>query len=134
MTGKIDPGVEIRRIILLSRFGSAGRGRTLGQLVRECEKVAGWRATGRTAREVVLIVLQNLIDDGLVAVKDRFVLTVKGHDYLQDPLKWRIDEPTTKDTDQPALFWNAIHSIIYETVDRVVRRIRPGNIRSSLNS
>ncbi len=134
MTGKIDPSIEIRRIILLSRFGSTGRGRTLGQLVRECEKVAGWRVTGKTGREVVLIVLQNLIDDGLVAVKDRFVLTAKGHDYLQDPLKWRFDEPTTEDTDQPAMFWNAIHSIIYETVDRVVRRIRPGNIRSSLNS
>ncbi len=134
MTGKIDPSIEIRRIILLSRFGSTGRGRTLGQLVRECEKVAGWRVAGKTGREVVLIVLQNLIDDGLVAVKDRFVLTAKGRDYLQDPLKWRIDEPTTKDTDQPAMFWNAIHSIIYETVDRVVRRIRPGNIRSSVNS
>ncbi len=130
LTGNIDASFEIRRILLLTHLSSTVRGRTLEQLVKECEKVVGWCGTGKTIREVVLVVVQSLIDDGLVALTRRFLLTSKGRDYLKDPSKWHIDGPISEDIGERTMFWTAIYSSIYETVDRVVRRIRSGNVPS----
>ncbi len=108
----------------------SAKGRTLEQLAKECGKVEGWRMAGRATDELVLSVLQSLIDDRLVGVARRFVLTEKGREYLEDPLKWHLDAPTMEDMDERMAFWNAIYTNIYETFERVVSRIRSGNIRS----
>ncbi len=129
LTSEIDSGLEIRRILLLTHLRSA-KGRTLEQLVKECGKVEGWRIAGKATDELVLSVLQSLIDDRYVGVARRFFLTEKGREYLEDPLKWHLDAPTMEDMDERMAFWNAIYTNIYETFERVVSRIRSGNIRA----
>jgi DNA-binding PadR family transcriptional regulator len=69
--------------------------------------------------ELVGVVLQSLIDDGLVTVKSRFELTNKGREYLEDPLRWRIDTETTEEVER-RLFWDSI----YKVFDKAYRRLR----------
>lgn len=89
------------------------------KLVNDCEKVPGWKMPGKTAWEIVRMVLQSLIDDRLVAVKKNFELTIKGREYLEDPTKWRIEGGTTEDIEQK-LFWESI----YEVFDKAYRALR----------
>lgn len=120
MESRTDPGLEIRRILLLTRLKTAGKGMTMSQLVKDSEKVSGWNIPGKTAWEVVQHVVQSLIDDKLVALGTRFVATVKGHEYLADPLKWRIDEKTTEEL-ADNMFWKEI----YDVFDKAYRRLKP---------
>ena len=92
------------------------------QLVKDCEKVSGWNIQGKTVWEVVQHVVQSLIDDKLVAVGRRFGATVKGREYLMDPLKWRIDEKTTEEL-ADSMFWKEI----YDVFDKAYHRLRPKN-------
>ncbi|TMI22492.1 hypothetical protein E6H36_11990 [Candidatus Bathyarchaeota archaeon] len=62
--------------------------------------------------------LQSMIDDGLAAVKRRFVMTVRGLEYLKDPLMWRLERVTIGDVEQK-LFWDEIH----ETFDKAYRSL-----------
>lgn len=119
MESRIDSGLEIRRILLLTRLKDATKGKTMPQLVKDCEKVSGWNVSGRPGWEIVQQVLQTLIDDKLVALGNRFVATVKGLEYLQDPLKWRIDERTTEEL-ADNMFWKEI----YDVFDRAYRKLR----------
>ncbi len=93
---------------------------TMPQLVKDCGKVSGWNIPGKTAWEVVQHVVQSLIDDKLVALGTRFVATMKGHEYLADPLKWRIDERTTEEL-ADNMFWKEI----YDVFDKAYRRLKP---------
>ena len=119
MEGRADSGLEIRRLLLLTRLRSAPKGSTMMKLVNDCEKVTGWKVPGKTSWEVVRMVLQSLLDDGLVSVKTNFELTTKGRDYLADPTKWQIDGRTTEDIEQK-LFWESI----YEVFDKAYRGLR----------
>jgi hypothetical protein len=119
MEGRADSGLEIRRLLLLTRLRNASKGLTMQRLVNDCEKVLGWKVLGNTSSEIVRMVLQSLIDDRLVAVKKNFELTVKGREYLEDPLKWQIDGRTTEDIEQ-RLFWESI----YEVFDKAYRGLR----------
>ncbi len=119
MEGRVDSGLEIRRILLLTRLRAASKGMTLQMLVKDCEKVSGWNVAGKTAWEVVRLVLQSLIDDGLAVVRRKFEVTVKGREYLEDPLKWRIDVGAIEEVERK-LFWDAI----YEMFDRAYRRLQ----------
>ena len=119
MEGIADSRLEIRRLLLLTRLRNASKGSTMLKLVNDCEKVPGWKTPGKTAWEIVRMVLQSLIDDRLVAVKKNFELTLKGRDYLEDPTKWRIEGRTTEDIEQK-LFWESI----YEVFDKAYRGLR----------
>lgn len=92
---------------------------TLPQIVKDCRKVPGWKITDMTAEAVAHMVLQSLIGDKLLAVTSRFILTPKGREYLEDPLKWQIDPKTTEKM-EIRLFWNTI----YEIFDRALARLR----------
>ncbi len=74
---------------------------------------------GKTSWEMVRTVLQTLIDDRLVAVKENFVLTLKGRDYLEDPTKWQVDSRSSEEIEQK-LFWESI----YDVFDRAYRGLR----------
>ena len=89
------------------------------KIVSDCEKVPGWRAPGKSSSDIVRIVLQSLLDDRLVAVKKNFELTMKGREYLEDPLKWQMDGRTTEDLEQK-LFWESI----YDVFDKAYRGLR----------
>jgi hypothetical protein len=119
MEGIADSGLEIRRVLLLTRLRNASKGLTMLKLVNGCEKVPGWGMPGKTTWEIVRMVLQSLIDDRFVAVKKNFELTAKGRDYLEDPTKWRIEGGTTEDIEQK-LFWESI----YEVFDKAYRGLR----------
>ena len=95
MEGRADSGLEIRRLLLLTRLRNSPKGLTMPRLVNDCEKVPGWKVPGKTSWEIVRMVLQSLLDDRLVAVKKNFELTTKGREYLEDPTKWQIDGRTT---------------------------------------
>ena len=120
MESRLDSGLEIRRIILLTRLKSAPKGATIPQLVRDCGRVSGWNIPGKEGWEMVEHVLQSLIDDKLVALGTRFVATMRGREYLEDPLKWRIDERTTEELAN-SMFWKEI----YDVFDKAYRRLRP---------
>ena len=120
MESRVDSGLEIKRILLLTRLRDVSKGMTMAQLVKDCAKVSGWGIPGKTGWEVVQHVLQSLIDDKLVALGTRFVTTVKGREYLEDPLKWRIDERTTEELAEN-MFWKEI----YDVFDKAYRRLRP---------
>jgi len=92
---------------------------TLPQLVKDCGKVSGWNIPGKTAWEVVQHVVQSLIDDKLVALGTKFVVTLRGREYLQDPLKWRIDDRTTEEL-ADNMFWKEI----YDVFDKAYHRLR----------
>ena len=119
MEGTIDSGLEIRRLLLLTRLRNASNGLTMRKLVTECEKVPGWNIAGKTSWELVRTILQSLIDDRLAIVKKNFELTTKGRDYLADPSKWRIEGRTTEEIEQK-LFWDSI----YEVFDKAYRGLR----------
>ena len=119
MEGRADSGLEIRRLMLLTRLRNATKGLTMVKLVNECDKVPGWKVPGKTSSEVVRTVIQTLLDDRLVDLKKSFELTMKGRDYLEDPLKWQIDGRTTEDIEQ-RLFWESI----YEVFDKAYRGLR----------
>jgi hypothetical protein len=119
MEGRADSGIEIRRLLLLTRLRNSAKGSTMLKLVNDCEKVPGWKVPGKTSWEIVRMVLQSLIDDRLVAVKKNFELTSKGRDYLEDPSKWQIGGRTTEDIEQK-LFWESI----YEVFDKAYRGLR----------
>src|SRR6266487_1994483 len=69
MEGRADSGIEIRRILLLTRLQKTPKGLTMNQLVGDCSKVDGWNILGTGLWEGVRIVLQSLINDGLVEVE-----------------------------------------------------------------
>jgi len=120
LESRLDSGLEIRRILLLTRLKEVPKGMTMPQLVKDCGKVSGWNIAGKTVWEVVQHVVQSLIDDKLVALGTRFVATMKGHEYLADPLKWRIDERTTEEL-ADNMFWKEI----YDVFDKAYRRLKP---------
>lgn len=119
MESRLDSGLEIRRILLLTRLKDIPKGLTLPQLVKDCGKVSGWNVPGRTAWDLVQDVLQSLIDDKLVSFGARVVATVKGREYLEDPLKWRIDKRTTEELADD-MFWKEI----YDVFGKAYRRLR----------
>ena len=119
MESRVDSGLEIRRILLLTRLKDLPKGMTLPQLVKDCGKVSGWNIPGKTAWEVVQHVVQSLIDDKLVALGTKFVVTLRGREYLQDPLKWRIDDRTTEEL-ADNMFWKEI----YDVFDKAYHRLR----------
>ena len=119
MEGRADSGLEIRRLMLLTRLRNATKGLTMVKLVNDCDKVPGWRVPGKTSSEIVRTVIQTLLDDRLVDLKKSFELTMKGREYLEDPLKWQIDGRTTEDIEQ-RLFWESI----YEVFDKAYRGLR----------
>jgi len=117
--GRFDSGLEIRRLLLLTRLRNAPTGLTMPKLISDCEKVPGWKVPGKISSDMVRMVLQSLIDDRLVLVKKNFELTTRGRDYLEDPTKWQIDGGTTQDIEQK-LFWESI----YEVFDKAYRGLR----------
>jgi hypothetical protein len=119
MEGRADSGLEIRRLLLLTRLRNTPNGLTMPKLVNDCENVPGWNVQGKTSSEIVRMVLQSLLDDRLVSVKKNFELTTKGREYLQDPSKWQIDGRTTEDIEQK-LFWESI----YQVFDKAYRGLR----------
>jgi len=119
MEGRLDSGIEIRRLLLLTRLRNASKGLTMRKLVTDCEKVPGWVVHGKTSWEMVRTVLQTLIDDRLAAVKEKFELTAKGRDYLGDPTKWQIESRSAEEIEQ-RLFWESI----YDVFDRGYRGLR----------
>jgi tRNA(His) 5'-end guanylyltransferase len=92
---------------------------TMPQLVKDCQKVSGWNTPGKTGFEMVQHVLRSLMDEKLVALGTRFVATAKGREYLEDPLKWRIDERTTEELANN-MFWKEI----YDVFDKAYHRLR----------
>jgi hypothetical protein len=126
LESRTDPGLEIRRILLLTRLNTAAKGMTMPQLVKDSEKVSGWNIPGRSGWEVVQHVLQSLIDDRLVVLGTKFVMTVKGQEYLGDPLKWHIDERTTEDLSEK-MFWTEIQDVF----GKAYRRLRSKNLEQA---
>jgi hypothetical protein len=119
LDARADSGLEIRRILLLTGLKDAPKGMTMSQIVKDCSKVAGWNAPGKSSEEIAREVLQSLIDDKLVSLGTRFGATLKGLDYLEDPLKWRIDERTTEEL-ADNIFWKEI----YDVFDKAFHRLR----------
>src|SRR5260370_17034436 len=130
MEGRADSGIEIRRLLLLTRLRNASEGLMMEKLGNGCEKVPGWKVPGKTSSEIVRMVLQSLIDDRLVAVKTNFEITTKGREYLEDPSKWQIDGKTTEDIEQ-RLFWESIYEV-FDKADRGLRsKIKTGLVRET---
>jgi hypothetical protein len=119
LESRVDSGLEIRRILLLTRLKGLPKGMTLPQLVKDCSKVSGWNVPGRTVWDVVQDVLQSLIDEKLVSFGARVVATIKGREYLEDPLKWRIDDRTTEELSDK-MFWKEI----YQVFDKAYHKLR----------
>src|SRR5437762_11874525 len=97
MEGRADSGLEIRRLLLLTRLRNAPTGLTMPKLVNDCEKVPGWKVPGSVSTEIVRMVLQSLIDDRLVALKKTFELTTKARDDSAHPTKCQTDGRPTQD-------------------------------------
>src|SRR5437660_11329541 len=104
MEGRADSGLEIRRLLLLTRLRNAPTGLTMPKLDNDCEKVPGWKVPGNVSSEMVRLLLQSLIDNRLIELKKNLELTTKGRDDLEDPTKWQMDVRTTQDIEQK-LFW-----------------------------
>jgi hypothetical protein len=130
MEGRADSGLEIRRLLLLTRLRNTPNGLTMPKLVNDCEKVPGWNVQGKTSSEIVRMVLQSLLDDRLVSVKKNFELTTKGREYLQDPSKWQIDGRTTEDIEQK-LFWESIHQVFDKAYRGLRSKIKTGMIKET---
>ena len=126
MESEVDSGLEIRRILLLTRLRAAAKGLTMPQLVKDCAKVPGWNPRGEASWDDVRHVLQSLIDDKLVALGARFVATMKGREYLEDPFQWRIDERTTEELAEK-MFWREI----YEVFDKAYRKLRARTVQAT---
>ena len=119
MDGRADSGLEIRRILLLTRLRDSSKGMTMTQMARDVARVEGWGVSGTPISQSVRAVLQSLIDDKLIAVKDKFVMTHKGREYLADPLKWRMNIGTVEEVERK-LFWNSIYAVF----DKAFARLR----------
>jgi hypothetical protein len=119
MDGRADSSLEIRRILLLTRLRENGKGLTLSQMTKDVAKVAGWGVSGTPLSESVRRVLQTLIDENLISVKDRFVISSKGRQYLEDPLRWHLNVGTLDEVERK-LFWNSIYAVF----DRAFARLR----------
>lgn len=130
MEGGANSGLEIRRLLLLTRLRNSSKGSTMLKLVHDCDKVPGWRVGGKTSWEIVRMVLQSLIDDRLVAVKKNFELTMKGRDYLEDPSKWQIEIGTTEDIEQK-LFWESIYEVFDKAYRGLRSRIKTGLVKET---
>lgn len=130
MDGRADLGLEIRRLLLLTRLRNASKGLTMPKLVSDCEKVPGWIVPGKTSSEIVRIVIQSLLDDRLVAVTKNFELTRTGREYLEDPLKWQIDGRTTEDIEQ-RLFWESVYEVFDKAYRGLRSRIKTGVVRET---
>ena len=130
MEGRADSGLEIRRLLLLTRLRNSPKGLTMPRLVNDCEKVPGWKVPGKTSWEIVRMVLQSLLDDRLVAVKKNFELTTKGREYLEDPTKWQIDGRTTEDIEQK-LFWESIYEVFDKAYRGLRSKIKTGLVRET---
>jgi len=128
--GRTDSGLEIRRLLLLTRLRNASKGLTMPKLANECEKVPGWKVPGKSSWDMVRTVLQSLLDDRLVSVKKNFELTTKGREYLQDPSKWQIDGRTTEDIEQ-RLFWESIHQVFDKAYRGLRSKIKTGVIKET---
>lgn len=114
-----ESGIEIRRIILLTRLRESGKGMTMKLLVKDCSLIPGWTVAGKSLWDGVRSVLQSLIDDRLVASRTRFVLTEKGREYLADPLKWRVEVQTREHVEEN-MFWKNILAVF----DRAYSKLR----------
>jgi hypothetical protein len=128
--GRADSGLEIRRLLLLTRLRNTPNGLTMPKLVNDCEKVPGWNVQGKTSSEIVRMVLQSLLDDRLVSVKKNFELTTKGREYLQDPSKWQIDGRTTEDIEQK-LFWDSIYQVFDKAYRGLRSKIKTGIVKET---
>ena len=130
MEGRTDSGLEIRRLLLLTRLRNASKGLTMPKLASDCEKVPGWKVPGKSSWDIVRMVLQSLLDDRLVSVKKNFELTTKGREYLQDPSKWQIDGRTTEDIEQ-RLFWESIYEVFDKAYRGLRSKIKTGLVRET---
>ena len=130
MEGRTDSGLEIRRLLLLTRLRNASKGLTMPKLASDCEKVPGWKAPGKSSWDMVRMVLQSLLDDRLVSVKKNFELTTKGREYLQDPSKWQIDGRTTEDIEQK-LFWESIYQVFDKAYRGLRSKIKTGIVKET---
>ena len=122
MQDRADSGLEIRRILLLTTLKDAPKGMTMPQIVKDCSKVSGWNVSGKSNEEIAHEVLQSLIDDRLVALGTRFGATIKGLEYLEDPLKWRIDDRTTEEL-ADSMFWKEIYDVFDKAYHRLKSRM-----------
>ena len=114
-----DSGIEIRRILLLTKLREYVKGMTMDQIVKVCQKVPGWNISGTKLWDGVREVLQTLINDQLVEVKTRFLITSKGQEYLADPLKWKLNIETPGEVER-RLFWKDV----YEVFNKAYARLR----------
>ena len=89
------------------------------QIVMDCSKVSGWNVPGKSNEEIAHEVLQSLLDEKLVALGTRFGATIRGLEYLEDPLKWRIDDRTTEEL-ADSMFWKEI----YDVFDKAYHKLR----------
>jgi hypothetical protein len=128
--GRTDSGLEIRRLLLLTRLRNASKGLTMPKLASDCEKVPGWKVPGTSSWDIVRMVLQSLLDDRLVSVKKNFELTTKGREYLQDPSKWQIDGRTTEDIEQ-RLFWESIYQVFDKAYRGLRSKIKTGLVKET---
>jgi hypothetical protein len=128
--GRTDSGLEIRRLLLLTRLRNASKGLTMPKLASDCEKVPGWKVPGKSSWDIVRMVLQSLLDDRLVSVKKNFELTTKGREYLQDPSKWQIDGRTTEDIEQ-RLFWESIYQVFDKAYRGLRSKIKTGLVKET---
>jgi hypothetical protein len=119
MDEKVESGLEIRRILLLTRLRASAKGLTMSQIAKDVSKVEGWQVPGTPVSDSVRVVLQSLIDDKLIAVKDRFHIASRGREYLEDPLKWRISIGAVDEVERK-LFW----ANIYAVFDKAFARLR----------
>src|SRR2546428_8659490 len=114
MGGVVDSSIELRRILLLTLLRDAGKGLTMQQLVGECGSVPGWNVTGTTRWDVVRLVLQSLIDEGLVAVEGRVVLTTRGAEEFEKPLKVRSCWGAIKEVEWQVVLGSVYEKSVYE--------------------
>src|SRR5437764_12877145 len=118
MEGRADSGIEIRRILLLTRLQKSPRGLTMNQLVRDCSKVDGGNILGTGLWEGVRIVLQSLINGGLVALEPEFLVTRTGRAHLADPSQRRLHVDAAAELETKR-FWNSIRQILPNDLPRL---------------
>ena len=119
MLDRSESGIEIRRILLLTKLRESAKGMTMSQIVQVCQKVPGWNISGTRLWDGVREVLQTLINDQFVDVKTRFLITVRGREYLADPLRWKLNIETPGEIER-RLFWKDI----YEVFNKAYARLR----------
>jgi hypothetical protein len=91
----------------------------MSQVTKDASKVEGWQVPGTPISVSVRLVLQSLIDDKLISVKDRFRISSRGREYLEDPLRWRISVGAVDEVERK-LFW----ANIYAVFDKAFARLR----------